>query len=147
MKVKQIWERWQGVFQRDRALAHMVTFFLLMLLLTLIARGTSGAIMARVELTESVPYTFLQDDGEQMEYGTCVPLSALHKDADGYFVYVYTTRTTIWGMENIAVRVDVGVGAMDWRYVALFAELEKDAQIITGSNKPLSDGDRVRVAS
>lgn len=76
---------------------------------------------------------------------TCVPLSALHQDAKGYFIYVYTSRVTIWGIENLAVRVDVGMEEMDSQYVAVFGELEEDAQVISGSNKPLSDGDRIRV--
>lgn len=81
----------------------------------------------------------------EMTYSTCVPLSALHQDAGGYFVYVYTSQVTIWGIENLAVRVDVGMEEMDSQYVAVFGELEPDAQVISGSNKPLSDGDRVRV--
>lgn len=81
----------------------------------------------------------------EVTYSTCVPLSALHQDAKGYFVYVYTSQATIWGIEDLAVRVDVGMEEMDSQYVAVFGELEQDAQIISGSNKPLSDGDRVRV--
>lgn len=81
----------------------------------------------------------------EVTYSTCVPLSALHQDAKGYFIFVYTARVTIWGIEDLVVRVDVGMEEMDSQYVAVFGELEPNAQVIFGSNKPLNDGDRVRV--
>ena len=78
-------------------------------------------------------------------YGTCVPVSALHQDSEGYFVYVVRTEQTLMGIENQTVRVGVQVERLDGEYAAVYGGLEGADQVIRGSNKPLHNGDRVRV--
>ncbi len=78
-------------------------------------------------------------------YSTCVPLSALHQDGRGFFVYVFRSEADLLGMRNLAVRVDVSVLDMDDQYAAIAGDLGIGDHVIISSNKPLDDKDRVRV--
>lgn len=76
---------------------------------------------------------------------TCVPLSALHADARGYFVYVLEYRVSLLGSGSVAVRVDVTLQDMDGQYAAVVGDITNRDEVLISSNKPLSDGDRVQV--
>lgn len=83
---------------------------------------------------------------ERRSYGACIPLSALHQDSRGYFVFVCRREQTILGIRNLAVRIDVTVEDRDGSFAAVTSpELDYGEEIICGSSKPLHDGDRVRV--
>ena len=75
-----------------------------------------------------------------------VPVSALRSDNFGYFVYVVAQRNTILGLQNIVERINVEVVASDGEMVAIRGPVARDSQVIVGSNKAVSVGDRVRVA-
>lgn len=78
-------------------------------------------------------------------YSTCVPLSALHQDSRGYFVFVYRSGSSIFGLTERAQRIDVTLLDMDAQYAAISGDLGLRDQILFSSNKPISDGDRIRV--
>jgi len=75
----------------------------------------------------------------------CVPLSALRSDNTGYFVLLTEQRSTVLGVENIVDRVPVYVMASDRDKVSIQGPIGRNSQIITGSSKPVAEGDRVRV--
>jgi len=74
----------------------------------------------------------------------CVPLSALRSDNSGYFVLLIEQRSTVLGVENVIYRVPVMVMASDRENVSVQGPIGRGSQIITGSSKPVSEGDRVR---
>ena len=78
-------------------------------------------------------------------YNSAVPLSALHSDSTGYFIYAAETRVTVLGAENIVVRLPVELLASDDNMAAISGPVDRATQIITGSDKPFESGDRVRV--
>ena len=79
-------------------------------------------------------------------YDMCVPLSALRSDNTGYYLFLVESKSTVLGIENIVTRVPVTVIASDDDMVAVQGPLGRDSQIITGSNKAVSVGDRVRIS-
>lgn len=81
----------------------------------------------------------------QQCYDACVPLSALHQDAEGYFVYVLVNVSDLWGVEQQARRVDVQIERLDGAWAAVQGGLDPDMAVILTSSKPISDGSRVRV--
>lgn len=78
-------------------------------------------------------------------YQTCVPLSALHTEASGSFVFVYAPKTSALGVEDSVVRVDVQVLETDEEFAAVQGSLSPKDRIVESANKPLKNGDRVRV--
>lgn len=78
-------------------------------------------------------------------YQTCVPLSALHTEASGSFVFVYAPKTSALGVEDSVVRVDVQVLETDDEFAAVQGNLTSKDRIVESSGKPLKNGDRVRV--
>ena len=55
-----------------------------------------------------------------------------------------TENSTVLGMEYTASRVNVTVQEKDETYAAITGNLSRDDEIITGSNKSITEGDRVR---
>ena len=88
---------------------------------------------------------FISAELSQDSYGTGVPVSAIHRDGDGAYVYVFRSRLTILGLQNVAERVNVTVEDSYGGYAAIQGDISRDDSLISGSSKPLSDGDRVRV--
>ena len=82
---------------------------------------------------------------ERSVHEMCVPLSALRSDNTGYFVLLIEQRSTVLGVENIVTRVPVYVMASDRDMVSIQGPVGRNSQIITGSSKPVAEGDRVRV--
>jgi len=78
-------------------------------------------------------------------YDLSLPISAIRSDNSGYFLYVVETRSTVLGLQNVVVRVNVTIVAADNDMVAVRGPVSRDSQVITGSNKAVSAGDRVRV--
>lgn len=76
-------------------------------------------------------------------YGSCVPLSAVHSDSNGDYVYVLREENTILGQQTVARRVAVTVLAKDANNAAIdgvYGEL-----VLITSTKPVNEGDRVRI--
>lgn len=80
-------------------------------------------------------------------YDISVPISALRSDDAGYFVYVVEQRSTVLGVQNVIARANVTVNAYDSNNVSVSGPVWRQSQVITGSNKAISAGDRVRVNS
>ena len=78
-------------------------------------------------------------------YDLCVPQSALHSDNTGYYLLVVEQKSSVLGIENTAVKVYVNIVASDNDMVAVQGPIDRNSQIITGGNKALAAGDRVRV--
>lgn len=79
------------------------------------------------------------------QYPTCVPVTALRQDSRGYYVFVLEQKANLWGVEQTVSRVDVQVVRLDAAYAAVSGSLNKGAQVILNSSKPLTEGSRVRV--
>lgn len=75
----------------------------------------------------------------------CVPLSAIYTDSPDNYVLVLREVETALGKEYIAERVDVQVLDSNESIAAINGALTEESRIITGSSRPLSDGDRVRL--
>ena len=76
----------------------------------------------------------------------CLPLSALRSDNTGYFVLITEQRSTVLGVENLVDRVPVIVVASDRDTVSVQGPIGRNTQVITGSGKPISPGDKVRLS-
>lgn len=81
----------------------------------------------------------------RVSYGQCVPLTALHSDNSGYFVYVVTEKKTVLGIENVLTRTPVNLKAKDDSNAAVEGPVGSDDNVVTGSNKNIDDGSRVRI--
>ena len=78
-------------------------------------------------------------------YNMCLPLSAIRSDNTGYFLLVIEQMTSVLGVENVAVRLPVSVIASDRDMVSIEGPVGRSSQVITGSEKAVAEGDRVRV--
>jgi hypothetical protein len=76
----------------------------------------------------------------------CLPLSALRSDNNGYFVLITEQRSTVLGVENLVDRVPVIVIVSDRDKVSVQGPVGRNTQVITGSNKPITSGDKVRLS-
>jgi len=77
-------------------------------------------------------------------YELCIPLSALHSDNSGYYLLTVEQTSTVLGIENTVTRVSVTVLASDGDRAAVQGPVSRNSWVITGSNKSISVGDRVR---
>ena len=80
-------------------------------------------------------------------YNCVVPSSAVNQDNNGYFVYVIQGSSTPLGDKYTVKRVDVTIEAEDGSATAIKGEgLDKyDVMIVIRAEKPLEDGQRVRL--
>ena len=78
-------------------------------------------------------------------YDFCVPVSALHSDNTGYYLFTVERLSTVLGLQNVVTRVNVNVAASDSDMASVRGPVNRDSQVITGSNKSVTAGDRVRV--
>ena len=85
-------------------------------------------------------------DKSNKDYDCVIPSSAVNKDNSGYFVYQIVGSSSPLGDKYTVKRVDVTVEDDDGTYAAISGEkLDKDAMIVVRSEKPLEDGERVRL--
>ena len=80
-------------------------------------------------------------------YTCVVPSSAVSEDNNGHFVYVIVGSSTPLGDKYTVKRVDVSIEATDGAATAIKGEgLDKyDVMIVVRAEKPLEDGQRVRL--
>lgn len=76
---------------------------------------------------------------------SCVPVQAVHTDNAGAYVLVMRNKTSVLGTENQLAQVRVNVVASDESLAAIEGPLEMGEQVVTGSTKPVQEGDRVRL--
>lgn len=88
-------------------------------------------------------YTFTQ---QSAKYDATVPISALRKENNNYYVLILSESETILGTETIAYRVNVEVTSKDTQTAAI-TNVYSDMQVITGSSRNIAEGDRVRIGN
>ncbi len=82
---------------------------------------------------------------ESETYYSCIPVQALREDSGGTFVLLVKEKDSVLGKEETAFRLNVNVTSQDEKTAAIQASLSEEDQIITGSNKNIAEGDRVRI--
>ena len=80
-------------------------------------------------------------------YNTVIPLNSLRKDMSGYFCLVLQNRNTILGEEYRAARVDVELLFSGDTAAAVQGTFTSEDRIISGSDRVVNVGDRVRPLS
>lgn len=79
------------------------------------------------------------------QYEQCLPATAIQTDSSGMFVYLVEERATLLGIQNVLIRLPVTVEAQGDGTAAVSGSIS--GQVVTGADKPLSEGSWVRVAS
>ncbi|WP_312810232.1 biotin/lipoyl-binding protein [Sedimentibacter sp.] len=77
------------------------------------------------------------------EYPRIIPVDALRSDAGQYYVLAVDEKNAVMGKEKTAYRINVEVSDKNDTFAAIGSL--GDEEIITKSNKPISEGERVRV--
>ncbi len=77
-------------------------------------------------------------------YDVIIPLTALHEDNDGTFVYVITQDSGSLGAKRTVTRADVSVIDQDSTRAAVQGGVSQRDQVVSRSDRDLADGDRVR---
>lgn len=78
------------------------------------------------------------------QYRTTVPVSALHKEGEQYYVLAVRENETVLGTEQTAERLNVTLLDRNETTAAVEGPLTTDDRIITGGNKTVHENDRVR---
>jgi len=76
---------------------------------------------------------------------SCLPLSALRSDSSGDYVLVIREKKTVMGLEHTVTKVAVTVLSRDSEQMSIESALLKDDLVVVSSNKPIAEGDRVRL--
>lgn len=84
-------------------------------------------------------------DDFNKQYECLVPNSAIHEDNEGKFVYVLKTKSSPLGERYTAMKVSVTILATDGKSSALEPAAIGGQYIITRSEKPLENGEQVRL--
>jgi multidrug resistance efflux pump len=82
-----------------------------------------------------------------LSYNTTLPNGAVREDSSGYFVLVLQQQRTPLGNSTVLKRVDVTVVDSDSYRSAVSGALTQRDQVVSSSDKSVSDGDAVRLAS
>lgn len=78
-------------------------------------------------------------------HNLCIPIEALHKEGERYYVFVVKEKEEILGMELYAEKLSVRVKDQNDRFAALEeGSLDQNSQIITFSSEALNRGDIIR---
>ncbi len=75
----------------------------------------------------------------------CLPLSALHSDELGEYVLAVRDSKSVLGNEQTVARVAVSVISRDSQKMSIEGAFMRDDLVVTFSNKPIAEGDRVFV--
>ena len=78
-------------------------------------------------------------------YDHLVPISALRSDNMGYFILVVEQQSTVLGVQNIVIRINVSIVASDNEMASVRGAIHRNSQVIVGSNKAVAPGDLVRM--
>lgn len=82
---------------------------------------------------------------ESETYPSCVPVSALYSDADGYYVLAVAESSTIMGIQSTAEKISVTILEQNSEYAAIEGNFNVDSSVITNASKTVNSGERVRV--
>lgn len=113
------------------------------------APGENGQVMATIRLEEG---DWKAGEGlrakfslQENSYSLILPLGALHAGSSGYYLLAVEETDTVLGKEEQLVQIPVTLLAQDDTSVAVDGPLGPETRVVSGSNKALSAGDRVRV--
>lgn len=87
----------------------------------------------------SIKHSFSTD-----EYNKLIPLSALRSDSGQDYILAVSEKNTVMGKEKVAYRINVTVAEKNDTYAAISSGVDNE-EIITKSNKSITEGDRVRI--
>lgn len=79
-------------------------------------------------------------------YTTCLPVSALHQDSNGWYVYLVESTSTILGVENKLTALPVTLLEKN-ETTAAVEGISLQAKVAIRGDKPLYAGDTVKVAA
>lgn len=102
------------------------------------------AILPEGSYTAGVPAQ-LSLSKKSESYECCLPITALRSDSSGDHVFVLRKQNSVMGTEWVTARVDITVKDRDSQMMSIESALTYSDQVITGSNKTISEGDRVRI--
>lgn len=110
--------------------------------------GSTAVFLANIEeeafgTGTQVSYEISKES--QTSYDQILPLSAIRQDQEGAYCLVAQEVETVLGTEYQAVRVNLTVKEKDSNNGAVSSSLGKEDLVITGSNKEISQGDKVRL--
>ena len=78
-------------------------------------------------------------------YDMVVPVSAVHEDNSGKFIYIVEARQSPLGNRYIARKVPVTVEASDESMCAINGSMSGSEYVITTASKPVAAGKQVRL--
>lgn len=79
------------------------------------------------------------------QFAQCLPATAIQTDGSGMFVYLVEEQSTLLGTQNVLIRLPVTVEVQGGGMAAVSGSIS--GQVVTGADKPLSEGAWVRVTS
>lgn len=78
-------------------------------------------------------------------YSSILPIEAIRIDASGEFILVMEEKNTVLGLQNTLVKIPVQVLDKNTVSAAVQAPVAANTQVVLTSDKPVGNGDRVRV--
>ena len=128
-------------------------------------KGTKESIESLIENIEPpdkdgiVSFTALLPDGDNpiganlgfelkkdsRSFDMCIPIQAIRSDMEGTYILLAKDKDSILGKVKEAFRLEVSIIDKDDKSAAVEAALSEADNIIIGSNKNFSEGDRVRI--
>lgn len=94
------------------------------------------------QIGDSVQVTIRQTS---QRYYTIIPISSLREDSNGKFVFILEEQSGALGTKQIVRRVDVTVQESNETQAAVNGSLSDWDKLIERGDRPLNDGDRVRI--
>lgn len=94
------------------------------------------------QIGDSVQVTIRQTS---QRYYTIIPISSLREDSKGKFVFILEEQSGALGTKQIVRRVDVTVQESNETQAAVNGSLSDWDKLIERGDRPLNDGDRVRI--
>lgn len=91
---------------------------------------------------ESVDINIVQSD---QNYNYCLPITAVHEDNSGSFIYKMVESSTVLGIQNVVEKVPVQVLAKNDKTAAVDGSIAPNDAIINTTTKPIKEGDKVRL--
>lgn len=85
------------------------------------------------------------DKESDIRYDWIVPISAIREDQKGVYCLIARKKNTILGEEYVAERLNLTKKAKDVDQMAVDGAFTNETELITGSSKEISEGDRFRV--
>lgn len=130
---------------RKKIIKAVGIFFGIMLAFTILSRAAIGITSAVVETTYVSAATIYDENFNSERYEHCVPVTALHLDNNGYYVYrVDIHEGRILGEQLIASKIPVSIVAKD-DYMAALDNLDW-GEVVISSDRIVKEGCHLRRA-